>query len=142
MCQCGHKLKLHASAATAAAAVDYPAYWTSSAANEDEFNILVPVGDGMLAKFQQLLDITYSDKTTRDRANHSGSWMVPRGFAMVAAWRNENSKLWRKYCVRKAEMQKEQAAEESAGDPPTGSRPLPPLKRIDDVETSGLGSFG
>lgn len=33
--------------------------------------------------------------------------MVPRNFKLVSAVRNENSKLWRKYVVKKAELQKE-----------------------------------
>eukprot|EP00930_Biecheleria_cincta_P088657 TRINITY_DN7790_c0_g1_i1.p1 TRINITY_DN7790_c0_g1~~TRINITY_DN7790_c0_g1_i1.p1 ORF type:complete len:497 (-),score=62.48 TRINITY_DN7790_c0_g1_i1:44-1534(-) len=115
MCRCGHKKKLHASSASGAAAVPYPDYWTcsygkgssssaSGAAGDatGEFLEMVPVDDETMAKLQALVDSTYSDVTTRDRQRHSGSWMVPRDFTVHEAWRVENSKLWRKYCVRKA----------------------------------------
>merc|ERR1712072_133193 len=79
------------------------------------------------------MDMTYSDKTTRDRATHSGSWMVPRNFQMVAAWRNENSKLWRKYCVRHAELEKEKELQDAD---PEAAKDLPPYRIFDDVKTS------
>lgn len=111
MCSCGHKRKLHASARTGVDAVNYPEYWSKKVASGDgEFNELVDLrdhGGEIMNKFQRLLDGTYSDVTTRDRVNHSGSWMVPRNFKLAGAYRNENSKLWRKYCIKKAELQKE-----------------------------------
>ncbi|CAJ1354610.1 unnamed protein product, partial [Effrenium voratum] len=131
MCRCGHKRKLHASGASGAAAVPYPRYWShasgsgsSSAApaapatpaapaalelglEPAEFSELPQLAEDMLRLLQDLISATYSDVTTRDRQRHSGSWMVPRDFTIVSAWRNENSKLWRKYSVRKAELQQE-----------------------------------
>jgi len=103
MCFCGHKKKLHASAAMGAGSVQYPAHWTE-VTGDQEFLHLVPVPTDT---FQKLLHATYSDVTTRDRARHSGGWMVPRDFTMVRAFRNENSKLFRKYVIRKAELQEE-----------------------------------
>jgi len=109
MCICRHKRKLHASARSGVGAVDYPDYWTSKAPGDgdDEFNNVVDVPPEMQARFQKLFDQTYSDVTTRDRVNHSGSWMVPRGYTLVGAQRSENSRLWRKYGIKKAELQKE-----------------------------------
>lgn len=116
MCLCGHKKKLHASAASGAAAVPYPAYWSkgSSSASlpgtvegDDEFSERPEMADDMVNRLQALVTETYSDVTARDRQRHSGSWMVPKDFTVVAAWRNENSKLWRKYCVKKAELKQE-----------------------------------
>merc|ERR1712232_1313547 len=63
-------------------------------------------------KLSDLLQRTYTDVTTRDRLRHSGTWMVPRGFRLIAAQRNENSKLWRKYCIRKAQLQQEEQKSE------------------------------
>eukprot|EP00439_Symbiodinium_sp_Y106_P025900 s846_g3.t1 len=127
MCRCGHKKKLHASAACGVAAVSYPEYWssTSLAASssapdsglmpQDEFCVLPEVSVDMTLRLKQLVDATYSDVTTRDRQRHSGSWMVPRGFEVVSALRNENSKLWRKYCVKKAELQQEKKTAADCG---------------------------
>lgn len=106
MCICGHKRKLHASGATGVGAVAYPMNWTSDPSTE--FNNLVPVSDDVFARCQQLLERTYSDVTTRDRANHNGGdWRVPRCFSLTSAVRNENSKAWRKYTIHKALLQQE-----------------------------------
>lgn len=120
MCSCGHKKKLHSSPLIGASAVPYPTYWrysmspplvcstrSSESPSEREFNDLFEVDMDVLQQLQRLLDETYSDVTTRDRQRHSGSWEVPRGFHLQGAERNENSKLWRKYTVRKAELQQE-----------------------------------
>jgi len=112
MCSCGHKRQLHKSSAEGAASVPYPEYWVSMTEDASDFNVQVEVDASEVAKFQQLLNLTYSDKTTRDRANHSGTWMVPRDFTISSVVRNENSKLWRKYCVRKAELAREKQAEQ------------------------------
>eukprot|EP00931_Biecheleriopsis_adriatica_P056344 TRINITY_DN33389_c0_g1_i1.p1 TRINITY_DN33389_c0_g1~~TRINITY_DN33389_c0_g1_i1.p1 ORF type:complete len:478 (-),score=57.01 TRINITY_DN33389_c0_g1_i1:40-1473(-) len=106
MCRCGHKRKLHSSGAVGAAAVPYPDYWRVHGETSDEFLELVDASD-IIDPVQELVTQTYSDVTTRDRVRHSGSWMVPCGFTVVSIVRNENSKLWRKYCVRKAELQQE-----------------------------------
>lgn len=109
MCECQHKKKLHASPYIGAAAVAYPKYWTSMTDISDvkDFNELVPVSPEYIELFQTLFQITYSDVTTRDRVNHCKTWKVPRSFKVLGAKRNENSRLWRKYIVRKAELQKE-----------------------------------
>merc|ERR1739848_722105 len=60
-------------------------------------------------EIQQLVNETYDDITTRDRLRHSGSWMVPKDYEVKMVKRNENSKLWRKYTVKKAELQREKA---------------------------------
>eukprot|EP00929_Paragymnodinium_shiwhaense_P053495 TRINITY_DN26776_c0_g1_i1.p1 TRINITY_DN26776_c0_g1~~TRINITY_DN26776_c0_g1_i1.p1 ORF type:complete len:503 (+),score=107.62 TRINITY_DN26776_c0_g1_i1:133-1641(+) len=137
MCSCGHKRKLHASAATGVCSVPYPVYWKNQAGGSnanDEFNTLVSVPE-MIGKFSQLVDHTYSDVTTRDRVNHSGSWMVPRDFKVVDVMRNENSKLWRKYCVRKAELQKERQM--ALDDPEAEAKGgLPKYEAYEDVLTS------
>merc|ERR1712113_284774 len=103
------------------------------------------MGDQM-AQFQQLLEITYSDVTTRDRLNHSGSWMVPREYVMVEARRNENSKLWRKYCIRKAELQQEKKLSLDMGAEALKAQGLPEYRVIRNVETTkgweGIAPFG
>lgn len=110
MCVCKHKRKLHASSRSGACAVPFPEYWSAGEdSTEAEFSKILDVPADMLPKFRSLLKATYSDVTTRDRANHSGNndWRVPRGFKLVSAQRNENSKLWRKYCIKQAELMKE-----------------------------------
>lgn len=107
MCRCGHKKKMHSASLVAAGAVPYPPYWTTEIDGDNEFkNFRDVVGEDM-SIFQKLLNETYSDVTTRDRQRHCGTWEVPRDFTLVSVQRNENSKLWRKYVIRKAEMMKE-----------------------------------
>ena len=99
---------------------------------------MVKVLDPELAnKFQLLLDNTYRDVTTRDRARHSGSWMVPRSYTVVDVHRNENSKLWRKYAIRKAEIRQEtEHCETNPEFEVTWDGVRAPYRRFADVETS------
>lgn len=135
MCRCGHKRALHASAARGSTAVNYPSSWVSLPPEDGEdFNCLVDVDEAKIRLFQTLLDSTYSDVTTRDRANHGGgSWEVPRGFEMVSALRNENSRMWRKYTIRKAELLEERRLIEAN---PQLAAELPPYRIYDDVRTT------
>mmetsp|Transcript_58259 Transcript_58259/g.189913 ORF Transcript_58259/g.189913 Transcript_58259/m.189913 type:complete len:550 (-) Transcript_58259:90-1739(-) len=133
MCSCGHKKKLHASSATGSSTVDYPSYWTMTSGGEDEFNSFVPVDVDFLEKFQNLVDWSYSDVTTRDRLRHGGSWMVPRDFRVTSCLRNENSKLWRKYTYAKKNLQKEK---ELTIQNPEIAAQLPDYSVVDDVVTT------
>mmetsp|Transcript_66452 Transcript_66452/g.185207 ORF Transcript_66452/g.185207 Transcript_66452/m.185207 type:complete len:861 (+) Transcript_66452:60-2642(+) len=141
MCACGHKRQLHASACSGAGSVDYPTYWASQCGRDAECLELVPVDAEMVRQFQALLDATYSDVTTRDRANHSGGcWMVPRNYSLVSALRNENSRLWRKYTIRKAELQREKKLTDEN---PQLAAELPPYFVYSDVKTTKVWeSFG
>lgn len=108
MCHCGHKRKLHSSDATGAAAVSYPEYWSMAREQVLDQSELVKFMETPrdVERFQHLVDATYSDVTTRDRCrNNNRCWMVPRNFQVLRVERNENSKLWRKYSIRKAELQ-------------------------------------
>jgi len=114
MCTCGHKKKLHASSCSGVETVPYPSYWDAKVIGGQEFNSQPPVSPEIAKHLQILMDKTYSDVTTRDRVRSSalasggsGSWEVPRGFKLVGATRNENSKLWRKYAIKKADLKKE-----------------------------------
>lgn len=112
MCRCGHMRRLHASAAVGAASVPYPRYWKIPGHPGDEFHSIREVPKEDLAKFQSLFDATYLDITTRVRLYRNGgnSWMVPRNFQVVSVQRNENSKFWRKYVVRRGELKREKDA--------------------------------
>jgi len=137
MCCCGHKRKLHSSASRGAGLVSYPGYWANVVRGDSEFNQLLPVGAEMLLRLQRLVDLTYSDVTTRDRARHSGSWMVPRNYVVASAVRNENSKMWRKYMVKKAELQDERNKESMLTmQNPEAAAKLEPYEVISDVLTT------
>ncbi|CAE8584138.1 unnamed protein product, partial [Polarella glacialis] len=118
--------------------VPYPPYWSlgkgsgsssadNSGSSPGDFCELFEVSENILEHLQKLVNATYSDVTTRDRQRHSGSWEVPSNFQVQSAQRNENSKLWRKYSVRKAELQHDYNPE-SAED----------YKVYDDVKTTAL----
>jgi len=107
MCCCGHKKKLHASALTGFKAVTYPPYWHSDVTGDQEFNQRVAPHPFMVPAVQKLLDLTYSDVTTRDRVKSCGTWEVPRNFTVESVQRNENSRLWRKYKIKKSELLRE-----------------------------------
>jgi len=122
MCSCGHKRQMHASARTGVHTVSYPDYWDTRVTAHTDFveNVYVDTGDH--DKFVKLMKATYSDVTTRDRAEgQCGDWRVPKDFKLVSVERNENSKLWRKYSIKKATLQQ-------------GERSLSEI--YDDVKTS------
>lgn len=135
-CCCGHGRDLHSSASTCsrAATFEYPQCWTSEAKVDGTCNKFVPVESALFGKFQALLDATYSDVTTRDRAkNAGGSWEVPRCFILASALRNEHSRSWRRYTIRKAELQKERSL---AQQNPKAAAELPEFRVYDDVWTT------
>lgn len=104
-CVCGHKHSSHSSRPPLELEVPYPRYWKCPSLSKGaEFQQLVSVGDGSLARFQQLFDETYRDVWTRDRRKHNENPDVPKGFRVVSAKRNENSRHWREYEVRRAEL--------------------------------------
>lgn len=104
-CICGHKHSSHSSRPPLDLEVPYPRYWKCpSLSKGSEFQQLVSVGEGSLARFQKLFDETYRDIWTRDRRKHNENPNVPKGFRVVSAKRNENSRHWREYEVRRAEL--------------------------------------
>lgn len=133
MCRCGHKKKLHASSMSLAGAVQYPRYWVNVARGDHDFNQLVPLDGEMMTICQRLVDATYEDITTRDRLKHSGSWMVPKSFMVCAAYRNENSKLWCKYLVKKAGLLQEKRL---TNDNPDIAKDLPEYVTYSEIKTT------
>jgi hypothetical protein len=138
MCQCRHKMQLHHSVLTGAP--HPPSYWESKPESDGEFQRFFPVED--ISPFQDLFAYIYSDVTTRDRWKHSGKdWRVPEEFTVLSVKRNENSKLWRQYWVRKVSQQRERKKADELGSGATGT---PPFKEHTDLLTAcygeGMGS--
>jgi len=105
LCVCGHKHSAHAEKLPACGEVPYPAYWKCTGGTAGEFLDLVPVDAESFSLFQRLFDQTYRNIWTRDRKKHNtGNPNVPKGFQVVRAARCENSKIWREYAVRRAEL--------------------------------------
>jgi len=119
MCQCGHKQKLHASSLEGVRLVSYPSHWKTEHSQDEEFSALVPLPDTCVPLFQQFVNATYSDVTTRDRLKSCGTWEVPEDFQVLSVQRNENSQLWRKYMLKRDQLRKESARNNWHG-------PLPP----------------
>lgn len=108
-CKCGHKALAHymALGADAEGEVPYPLYWDTRDSSHGEFNALVPMDSVNVELFQKLLNISYRNIFTRDRKKHNPhAPNVPKGFEVVRALRSENSKSWREYGVRRAELLK------------------------------------
>lgn len=142
MCVCGHKECMHAAGSSHAGSVQTPSYWTSAWNGHDELCELVLLGaeraadSATLTRLQELVDKTYDDVTTRDRYRHNGNdWRVPRNFKVSSAFRNENSKVWRKYLYKKANLIHEKKLEE---DNPEEARRLnlPAFGDHSDVKTT------
>lgn len=105
LCKCGHKFSAHR-AIEATGEVPCPMYWDSRCISTGEFADLVELKDEhSLELLQDVFDRTYSSKFTRDRKkHHPDNPAVPRGFTVVRAFRSENSRIWREYGVKRAQL--------------------------------------
>jgi len=110
VCKCGHKYKAHNMhlESDASHEVPYPLYWDTRDSGQGDFFNLVEVDATNLELFQALADSTYKDIWTRDRKRHNPTQPnVPKGFSVVRAFRNENSRIWREYGIKRAQLIKD-----------------------------------
>jgi len=106
VCVCNHKLAAHNMHGTGdEGEVPYPFYWDKRDTSEGEITDLVPMTEDALQLFQKLFDTTYRSKFTQDRRKHNPSKsQVPARFEVVGALRSENSRIWREYGVKRAQL--------------------------------------
>merc|ERR1712232_1208759 len=105
LCKCGHKFSAHR-ALEGFGEVPCPMYWDRRDTSAGDFIDLVPLEDEhTLELFQDLMDLTYRPIFTRDRKKHNpDNPAVPRSFDVVRVFRSENSKIWREYGVKRAQL--------------------------------------
>jgi len=113
-CRCGHKRSAHTkfSQVISKNEVPLPTHWTihkhidqNTFGEGQEFSNLEELGKEDLQRFQDLFDETYRNIWTRDRKKHNPQRsQVPKGYKVTGALRCENSRFWREYAVRKAEI--------------------------------------
>eukprot|EP00929_Paragymnodinium_shiwhaense_P051825 TRINITY_DN26018_c0_g1_i1.p1 TRINITY_DN26018_c0_g1~~TRINITY_DN26018_c0_g1_i1.p1 ORF type:complete len:534 (-),score=113.57 TRINITY_DN26018_c0_g1_i1:98-1699(-) len=115
LCKCGHKHSAHAAEDIAGfGEVPFPSYWANGSG---DFQVMLPVEASLLKTFQELFDGTYRNIWTRDRRKHNPKTPnVPKGYTVVRGFRCENSKFWKEYSVRRAQMiqDREESADPSA----------------------------
>lgn len=106
ICKCGHKFGAHKVTTQATGEVPYPMYWDKLDCSKGDFTDLVRMNDEhTLELFQDLMDRTYSPVYTRDRKKHNASNpRVPKGFKVARVYRSENSRIWREYGVKRAQL--------------------------------------
>lgn len=105
LCKCGHKFGAH-HVVSAGGEVPCPMYWDTRDIGAGEFTDLVQMKDEhSMELFQDLIERTYSSVFTRDRKKHSPAKpQVPKGFNVVRVYRSENSRIWREYGVKRAQL--------------------------------------
>eukprot|EP00930_Biecheleria_cincta_P000847 TRINITY_DN102043_c0_g1_i1.p1 TRINITY_DN102043_c0_g1~~TRINITY_DN102043_c0_g1_i1.p1 ORF type:complete len:562 (+),score=79.16 TRINITY_DN102043_c0_g1_i1:32-1687(+) len=107
-CMCGHKQMVHHSTdrGSTSSDVPFPRYWKHRLVpGRTDIKEIVELPQEQVALFQHLLNNTYSNVWTRDRKKHSPDHPnVPRAYRVVRAFRAENSKNWKEYCIRRAGM--------------------------------------
>jgi len=82
------------------AGVAFPPTWAGPR-NDKTWNRRVEVNDKkVLKELQELLDVTYKNKYTRDR-DKTGRKEVPKAFKLVRALRSENYHDWRGYYLKR-----------------------------------------
>jgi len=100
--KCGHHQQFHKLQTIRREEVPFPSYWAN---HEGVFNTLVRLSKSEVRQFQRFVDITYSNKYTRDRRRHNPQApKVPRGYRVRHVFRNENCLNWREYGCRRAEL--------------------------------------
>jgi len=112
ICNCGHKLSAHSADALVeickwkGGEVPYPMFWDRRDTARGDFSDLVLIAEEhQLELFQDLLDATYRPVYTRDRKKHNPTNpRVPKGYNIVRVYRSENSKIWREYGVKRAQL--------------------------------------
>eukprot|EP00929_Paragymnodinium_shiwhaense_P087443 TRINITY_DN47617_c0_g1_i1.p1 TRINITY_DN47617_c0_g1~~TRINITY_DN47617_c0_g1_i1.p1 ORF type:complete len:563 (-),score=55.65 TRINITY_DN47617_c0_g1_i1:449-2137(-) len=101
MCRCGHKESAHEH--NNEDEIPYPAYW--KCVGIFEFCDMVPVDSTLLPLFQEFFDQTHLKIWTKDRRKHNTGGRgekMPKGYRVIGVKRNENSKAWRAYAIRRA----------------------------------------
>lgn len=104
LCKCGHKFCAHDMTLESEGEIPYPMYWDTRDSSDADFSNLVPVDSQNIKLFQELINETYRNIWTRDRKKHNRNARVPSGYEVVTAFRAENSKLWREYGVKRAQL--------------------------------------
>lgn len=105
VCRCGHTHGAHSNASRVSCQheIPYPKYWSIHTA--EDFVHMHSVNAQSLEQFQHLFDTTFCNIYTRDRRRHNPcNPNVPRGYTVVSAVRCENSRLWREYYFRRAQL--------------------------------------
>jgi len=107
LCVCKHKQGAHNMTLSSEkeGEVPYPMYWDYRDSTVGDFKEVVDVDAASVAMFQSLFDETYMNRWTRDRMKHNPDMpYVPGSYRVVKAQRSENSKVWREYGVRRADL--------------------------------------
>jgi hypothetical protein len=77
------------------AVTSVPCYWESNAASDDA--TIVDCDSDVVVAMQKMINKSYMKVWTRDRRDGK----VPRGYTVLGVKRVENSKIWRKYALKK-----------------------------------------
>jgi len=105
LCKCGHKFSAHDMTLESEGEIPYPMYWDTRDSSNGDFSDLVRVDEQSIKLFQDMINETYRNIWTRDRKKHNArNSRVPSRYQVVTAFRSENSKLWREYGVRRAQL--------------------------------------
>merc|ERR1711971_686428 len=97
-CACGHKKGLHAASDDAHAAASSPGHWQMRrSATREHFFEWVTCTDEVVQQVQCIVDASIKRTWTRDR----GKAKVPTGYCVTHVKRCENSRIWRKYALKK-----------------------------------------
>eukprot|EP00812_Abedinium_dasypus_P008935 NODE_265_length_1724_cov_286.436189.p1 GENE.NODE_265_length_1724_cov_286.436189~~NODE_265_length_1724_cov_286.436189.p1 ORF type:complete len:383 (+),score=68.29 NODE_265_length_1724_cov_286.436189:310-1458(+) len=120
-CQCGHKRGLHAAPDDQSTTFAVPPYW-QNAGNTGVFSEWVDGSEEELSAIQTVVNASVKRVWTRDRGRDAEGKQkpVPSGYTVVQVQRNENSKIWRKYALKKALIK--QGVAQEGGDTPAFER--------------------
>lgn len=107
----------------------YPTYWTDTSTSSR-----VPVSDGVISAVQEMMDGTWKDKVTIDRAlRTAGDATKVCKYEVVNILRNQNPVMWRKYVKKRNRLR-------AAHDPSYGYNVIHPktTKYIEKMRAAGV----
>jgi len=116
ICKCGHKRGLHL-AANDDIQAQVPENWAHQDSKEN-VSQWVECGDAELQHVQIMMTASSRQVWTRDRGRDAAGAQkkVPSGFEVVKVQRNENTKIWRKYALKRHLIKENLQEENAAGE--------------------------
>jgi len=104
-CSCGHKKFLHTAPDSLDMLTPVPDYWSDNAkVSGQDVNEWVDCDDDLRQQMEALINASAKQSWTRDRGPPGTA--VPASFEVVQVQRNENSKVWRKYYLKRSLIKK------------------------------------
>jgi hypothetical protein len=100
-CECGHKKGVHQLRENIDDSIAYPESWNW---NNADLNVRAAASSAEIKAVQLAFDSSYRNTWTRDRGKDV---RVPKGFEVISAKKNVNTKVWRMFWLKRQHVLKD-----------------------------------